>query len=229
MDTEKNNSKTTDSYLDLPITLGTELIIELINLKLCIKSEVVGVENGQYIIIKLSSHDLMGNFRSDAVKESPMLIKYHHNGVIYGFKASILNVVSTPARLFFINYPETVEEFHVVNSSRFECNLPANAMFGYRIVEMVIIDISKEGCLCAIKTSSKDDELYNLIQVNKKIDMKVQLPGATGRLDLTGNVRNVSKDVDKILVGVKFEEVTPAVKEKLENFASLLTDVQKKQ
>jgi PilZ domain-containing protein/flagellar protein YcgR len=219
----------TGSYIHLPITLEDELIIELVNLKQGIKGSVVGLEKGKYLIIKIAPNDLIGSFASDLVRETPMVVKYQHKGVVYGFKARILNVVPVPARLFFVSYPDKVEELHVLSSSRYACNLQAVAMFGYQLVEMTVIDMSEDGCLCAVKSSPADKALYDSAQVNKMIELKVQLPGAAGRADLAGMIKNVSKDDDRIHLGIKFDEISPAVKAKLRGFLSGMTEAEKKQ
>ncbi len=221
----QNSTQNTDGApsLDLPITLGTGLIIELVNLKQRIKSSLVGMEPGKYLIIRLSEKDLIGNFRSDNVKESPMIVRYLHNGTVYGFRSSIVNIVSVPAKLFFVTYPSKLEEFTVLSNSRHECILPALTMIGNAFVDMVILDISKQGCLCMVKTADpNDDKLYGAVQVNKTIDIKVQFPGAEGKFGLMGKIRNVSKDVGKILLGVQFEEMPPDLKARLDNFLSLI-------
>lgn len=209
-------------HLDLPITLGTGLIIEIVNLKQRIKSQLVGMEHGKYLIVRVSEKDLIGNFRSDHVKDSPMIVRYLHNGTVYGFSSSILNIVSTPAKLFFVTYPSKIDEFTVLSNSRHECILPALTMIGNDFVEMVILDISKQGCLCMVKTADPNDErLYGAVQVNKTIDIKVQFPGAEGKFGLVGKIRNVSKDVGKILLGVQFDNIPPDLRAQLDGFLSL--------
>lgn len=219
----EKESTSESSYLTLPLALGSDLLVDIVTLKLRIKSKMVGMEPGQYIIIKLSPNDLMGNFRSEMVRESPMIIRYLYKGTVYGFSSQVINVVSAPAKIFFVSYPNKIDEFNIMNKSRFSCILPAHTMFGNDIAEMVIVDISREGCQCVIKTASKNDPLYNLVQINKKIDIKAQFPGSEGKFDLVGKVRNISKDVDKITLGVMFEEMSPEFKAKLEHFISLIS------
>lgn len=212
----------------LPIHFGTSLLVEITNLKLRIKSFMVGIEHGRYIIVKISEQDLIGNFRSEAVLESPMVIRYMHNGVIYGFKTRVMNVVSQPAKLFFVEYPQSVEEFSVRSKSRYECVLPASTMFGNDIVDMIIVDISREGCQAMIKVPEpKREALYGLIQVNKKIEMKVQFPGSDGKYDLTGTIRNVGKEPEKIILGILFEAFASPTKDKLEGFIKLMDEAGK--
>lgn len=95
--------------LTLPSVFGTEVLIELAALKLRIKSSVVGMEKGRYLIVRISDQDLIGSFRSELVKESPMTIRFLHNNIIYGFSTEIIAVVSSPAKLFFVTYPEKID------------------------------------------------------------------------------------------------------------------------
>ncbi len=223
------NLKEIPAAVHLPITIGSEMLIEIVNLNLRIKSVLIGIDEGLFILARLSFNDLMGTFRSEAVRESPVNVKYMHKGVVYGFKAEILNMVSSPSKLMFVSYPKAIEEQKGNAASRHECILPAVTMFGNELIEMVIVDISKEGCQCAIKASvPKNESLFGLIQVNKSIDIKAQFPGAADKIALVGKIRNISKDTDKIVVGVMFEEMPQDVKARLEKFTSLISGIGKR-
>lgn len=219
---EKPSAPIGEPRLQLPITLDAELLLEIIDLKLRIKSLLVGMEHEQYLVIKIYPNDLIGTFRSEVVKESPIIIRYFYKGAVYGFRANILNIVSIPAKLFFVTYPEKFEEIKILDTSRFECILPASTMFGNEIVDMTVVDISKEGCLCIIKMSQeKNDKLYGLLRINQKVDLMVQFPGTAGKSDLSGKIRNMSKGTEKIMFGVIFEEMTSDVRTKLDHLISL--------
>jgi len=213
--------KRMDPYIYLPLTFGSEMLIEVVNLKLRIKTTLVGMEGGRYIITKLSANDLMGSFRSDTVKKSPIIVRYLHKGTVHGYKAKILNVVSNPAKLFFLSYPEKIDELNVLTYSRYECVLPARTMLGNDLVDMVIVDISHEGCLAVIKTRQRS--LHEMLQVNKKIDIVVQFPNTHGNTELKGKIRNIGKDVDKVKLGVVFEGLSPELKAVLASYINLIT------
>lgn len=219
---EKQPAHAGEPRLHIPITLGAELLLEIIDLKLRIKSLLVGMEHEQYLVIKIYPNDLIGTFRSEAVKESPIIIRYFYKGAVYGFRATILNIVSAPAKLFFVTYPEKFEEIKALDTARFECILPASTMLGNEIVDMTVVDISKEGCLCMIKMSpEKNDKLYGLLRINQKIDLMVQFPGMVGKSDLIGLVRNMSKGTERIMLGIIFEEMLPDARAKLDHLISL--------
>ena len=214
-------------YTPFHLAIGSEVLIEIEALKLRIKCSLVGLETGQYIIIRLSDRDLVGNFRSEHIKSGQLLVRYLYQGAVYGFRAELLNVISTPAKIFFLSYPSKIEEYVMRERDRFDCVLPAGTMLDNEIVDMVIIDISTEGCQCVIKAAAGRGELYNYMQVNKVLDISVQFPGKEGIYRLSGRVRNLSKGADKITLGVKFEGLAPAASERIKEFISLVSSARK--
>lgn len=222
MNKETPQTSAQPGRLHLPITAGAELLIEIIDLKLRIKSVLIGMEHEGYIIVKIFPNDLIGTFRSDAVKDSPMVIRYLHKGTVYAFKAKVLTVISAPAKLFIVSYPDGFEEIKVLDTARFECILPASAMVGNDIVDMTVVDVSKEGCLCMIKASgAKNEALSKLLQINKRLELMVQFPGLPGKFDLVGRIRNLSKGTDRIMLGVLFESMSDDARSKLDHLISL--------
>ncbi|MBI5902207.1 MAG: PilZ domain-containing protein [Deltaproteobacteria bacterium] len=217
------------SPVHLPITLGTELIAEIVNLNLRIRSVLAGMDGGRFLLIKLSPNDLMGTFRSEMVTRSPVIVKFQYKDTVYSFNSEVLNIVSNPCKLMFLAYPSKVEEFKARPDSRHECVLPAMAMLDNEILDMVIVDISREGCQCFIKASGARGEALNaLIRVDTDLDIRAQFPGTEERFRFTGKVRSISKDVDRIKIGVMFEKISPEVKAKIDGFIALISEVKTK-
>lgn len=213
----------------LPITLGTELIAEIVNLNLRIRSVLAGMDGNRFLLIKLSPNDLMGTFRSEMVTRSPVIVKFQYKDTVYSFDSEVLNIVSNPCKLMFLAYPSKVEEFKVRPDSRHECVLPAMAMLDNEIIEMVVIDISREGCQCVIKAPGARGEALNArIHVNTDLDIRARFPGTEERFRFTGKVRNISKGADTITIGVMFEKVSPDVKAKIDGFIALISEVRTK-
>lgn len=212
----------------LPINVGTELLVEFVNLNLRVKTTLVGFESGGYLIIRISSQDLV-NCRSDIIRDCNLIVRYLYRGSVYGFKTSILNMVSNPARLLFLSYPTRIEGYNVRSNPRYECILPAAIKMGETSAEMVIVDISRDGCRCVVKTSAVADpeELYKFIDVNKGVQVLLQLPGIEDRIDLSGDIRNLNKDSDRIVFGLMFDSLRQDVKARLEGFISLISEISK--
>ena len=205
----------------LPITIDDDLIIEIVDLNLRIKSMLVGMEHGDYVIAKINANELIGRFRSADVMESPMVVGYGHKETIYNFSTTVVGVVSSPAKLFFLKYPEKIDSVSTREMARHGCEIEAQAMFGNDLVELSLVDVSRNGCQCVIKPRSiKEAALYGMFQVNKKMDIVARLPGTEGGCDLKGVIRNVGKDVESITLGVRFEGVPLESRLRLDGFIS---------
>jgi c-di-GMP-binding flagellar brake protein YcgR len=211
----------------LPISVGTELLVEITDLKLRLKSELIGIEDEEYLLIKLSHHDPDGGFNDDAIAKSPVIIKYAYRGSVYGFKTDILNIVSIPAHLAFVSYPKQIEEHNIRASSRFDCVLPAEGIFDGTSAELIITDISVNGCRCVILTSliMNRKKLYEVLNMDSTMELELQFPGMKDKLRLPGIIKNINKDSEEIMCGVKFEKVPKKTEKNLENFIKMLESI----
>ena len=214
-----------DSFPLLPISLGSELLIEVPDKNLRVRNSFVGMEKGQFILAKIASNDLIGTFRSESIRAGELQISYLHDNTVYGFRAGVLNIVSSPARLFFLAYPRKIEELNSRGGFRYECVLPATSMLGNELVSIVIVDISREGCQCILRAPiTKDSLLYNLMQVNKKIDISVRFPGSEKISMINGRIRSFAQAADKIKIGIKFEELAAKERAEFEGFINLVSE-----
>lgn len=216
-------------HLHIPLCLGSEFVVELGSLNLRIKCVFVGMDNGRFIVAKLSPNDLIGVFRSDTVTKNPVKVTYHHKDMVYAYDGEILNVVSNPTKLMFISYPERVDELKAHPQARLECALPSTVMLANDFVDMVIVDISSDGCQGVIKApGARAQMLSSLIQVNKAMDIRTQFPGGNDTVAFTAKVRNVSNDVDKISIGMVFADIPQDAKAKLLGYIARLAEQKKK-
>ncbi len=211
----------------LPISVGTELLVDIVDLKIRLKSELVGIEDEEYLLVKLSHQEPDGGFDDDTIAKSPIIIKYAYRGSVYGFKTEVLNIVSTPARLAFISYPEKIEEHNVRASSRFDCVLPAEGIFEGTSTELIITDISVNGCRCVIITSlvMHKKKLYEVLNMDSTMELDLQFPGVKEKLRIPGVIKNINKDAEEIMCGVKFEKIPKKTKTNLERFIKMLSSV----
>ena len=213
-------------YPHIPIAVGTELLVEIVDLRLRYKSVLIGIENGKYMINRLPHKELSGSVQLQRVLRSPIIIKYVYNGFVYGFRTKVLNIISNPARLLFVAYPEEIEEQSVRCHPRYECVLPAEIKIGDDVIELVIVDISKTGCGCVIKTSAVENknQMFESLNMNTKIDLKAHLPGTETKLGLPGHIRHIYKDDHTITLGVLFEEMEPGVMTEFDKFCSWISE-----
>lgn len=216
---------TKDPRSNLPIDIGTELLIEIVNLSLKIKGTLVGLEYGSYVILRISPRDLVGSFRSEDVLGSAIIVRYLFKGAVYGFKTSIMNTVSNPARILFTKYPENIEGMNIRTNPRYSCILPARTAFGDSAFNGAMVDISMEGGRCVIKRppGPEMESLCLAIDANKSAHIKLDLPGIDKPIDIKASVRNICKDNDKISFGASFDEISQQDRTSMERFISLIS------
>jgi len=212
----------------LPVTIGTELLAEFQDFSLRTKSNLIGMKKGQYLVI-CTQHDLTG-VRAEALKNSSVIVRYLYRGSIFGFRTRVLSLIHSPDRLVFLSYPEKIEEFRVRTSQRYECILPAVTIVDGVEGETVVVDISANGCKCTMKTSGVTDaeKFYKTMDTNREAALRVQFPGSPESYELTGSIKNMSKDTDKITFGLLFGPIKTATKKKLDEFISLISEVKEK-
>ncbi len=122
METYHTNSQHKDP---IHIPLGSELLAEISKMNLRFKFSLVGMEKGQFIVAKVYPNDLLGTFRSEAIKESNISLSFLQGDTVYEFSSEVLNVVTHPAKMFFMTYPRKIEETKVRRSIRYDCTIPA--------------------------------------------------------------------------------------------------------
>jgi len=219
-----------EPHLHLPITLGTELLVEIAEMKLRTKSVLIGMENSSYLIMKMSSQDFESALAGEKSGASELIVRYLFKGSVYGFKTRLMKLLADPAGLAFVTYPDKIEEFNVRNIPRYECILPAETILDSAPVELVIVDISSKGCRCVIKTSAaggSKETLYSSIDIDKVIPLRVSLPGVEEKLGIKGKIRNINKDNDRVIFGVLFDEPDEKTEKTLTKFVSLISDIEK--
>ncbi|MFQ5328826.1 MAG: PilZ domain-containing protein [Thermodesulfobacteriota bacterium] len=214
----------TNGGFKLPITLDHELLIEFAELKLRFKSLLVGMEQNVFILAKIFSNDLVGLFNNDGLSKTPLRVMYRYKGAIYRFDTTIQQAVNFPARTFFLKYPAAVEKHCTPEKVRYKVNLPAQTMLGRDIVEISIDDISHNGCLCVINTSEQEEKsLYELIRIDRRIEIMVQFTNAEECCHLVGTIRNASQDINQIQLGVLFVKLKPAVKKRVADYIAFIS------
>jgi len=209
----------------LPILVGTDLLVEIIDLNTRLKCKLVGLQDDDFLIISLSAKDLSGIYSKDTISNSEIIVRYMHNGTIYGFKSTVLNMIFKPSRLAFLTYPDTVEEQNVRAKPRYECILPASVALGESSFDAILADISEGGCRAVIKAPDDggDKEASGVsADVGCKAELRLKLPGIKDGLPVKGVVRSVNKDVDRTILGICFEGAEGEIREKLCDFISLI-------
>jgi len=206
------------------IELGSQLQIEIDGVTFRFKSVLVGMESDEYLIIKTPMVPSNAPFTSIKQKLFPgiqVIVRYLYKGTVFGFQSKLIEAISTPVRLLFVEYPKIVENYDLRSQERTDCFLPVKI----KIMDKedkeehgAILDISERGCRCLIK-ALKDEKLPSA-QIDDQITLTCQFPGIEGEQVVSGNVKNISRDKRQMILGIEFHEIVARVKDIIAQYLS---------
>lgn len=191
------------------IKIGTRLQISIEGRDRKLDSELVGVKNNEYLIVKLPENILyMGH---------KLIVRYMHGSKIYAFRSTVLANIFEPDILVFLKFPHEIEGRDLRQTPRFPCSLPSNAEIGIHVVQAVISDISSVGAMLSV-----DKEHSGLresrMKIGSKITLTTFLPGDESQHTLLGELKNVSSNKHLLRVGMAFTETDMRSQESLTNY-----------
>jgi c-di-GMP-binding flagellar brake protein YcgR len=180
-----------------------------------LRSSLVGIKPKKYLI--LDTPHLMG-IETKIYAGNKIAIIFLSQGVIYGFKTTILNSIRDPSRLMFITYPEVIECHELRDHQRVQCYMPAIVKFDGDMsqCEGVILDISCGGCRFSTRTVSR--EKSHLFQNEARVNIAFKPLGTGASMICDGKIMNIKIEGDKTVIGVAFVNVSNRTRSELEAY-----------
>ena len=201
------------------MNIGITLRLQIEERRRRISCELIGIDEGKYLIVKMPPLHTMENVSNLMAKGTEIAVKYMYKGTMFGFKSQVIELIHNPFKLVFMKYPEEIESLDFRGNERVVCFLPANVKIAENIIEGGITDISRAGCLFVIEAPEHEDRI-NLLELNNEIKIGFYLPGIAGELCIDSKQRSVKKDDDGTSLGVEFVNMDSSVQEKLFGFLS---------
>ena len=202
------------------MNIGTIFRLQIKGAKRRLSSELIGIEDGKYLIVRMPPLHTMENVSTLLIKGNEIAVKYMYKGSIVGFKSQIIDLIYNPFKLVFIEYPEKIESYDFRGHKRVECFLPANIRIAEHKIEGCITDISKAGCLFDIEAPELEDSI-NMLELNNEICVGFHLPGVEQELSATAKQRNIKKDNNSASIGIEFVNMDSEVQAKLFDFLAI--------
>ena len=207
-----------DKGVRIFIELGTNLQLDIEGTNISLTSEMIGMEVGKYLIIKVYK---MNNDQREELRNNTITVKYLHKNSILGFKSNIISIISEPENIIFLEYPKSIENFSVRTHERGPCFLPIQLEIEYNVVEGAIIDINTAGCCCVIKHFKVLDE-----QALDKVTIHLQNNKSEREYSLTGNVRSIRQKKDELNIGIMFTKIDTNTQKAIQAIVPRLWDLQ---
>jgi len=202
------------------LNIGVILRLQIKGAKRRLSSELIGIEDGKYLIVKMPPLYTMENVPTFLIKGNEIAVKYVYKGAIFGFQSQIIDLIHKPFKLVFIKYPEEIESYDFRGNKRVECFLPAYIKIAEHIIEGRITDISRAGCLFTIETPEHEGSI-NLLELNNEICIGFHLPGIEEELSVDAKQRSIKRDTDGTSIGIEFTKMDSSVQTKLFSFLSI--------
>ena len=201
----------------LTIDLGTLLVLEFDETNRRLKSELIGMDPGNFLLIRMPANFQERNLSRMYPKGTTLIVRYVYEGSVFGFQSYIVSYMLQPSRLIFLSYPEEVEGHNLRSARRINCFLPATLKSVNHDVHGFIIDLSNTGCRFRLKAEDMEDS-DELHQLHLPVILKTPIPGVAQELDFTGEVRNVKVDSEVNIMGIQFVNLDPESQEYLNHY-----------
>ncbi len=189
------------------ISLGTALQIEFPGVEERFRSVLIGMEPDTYLVVRTPIGVSAGMVRSHLLPGTLLTIRYVFGGSVWGFRCRILQSLTGNIRVLFVSFPDAVENHDLRRCDRIECLVPADASFEGKSFPGMITDMSEEGVRLVFHLERAPGiEEWNP-EVGSRLELGMQLPGSVQNVPAQVEVRNLSRDGERLLLGLQFVDL----------------------
>ncbi len=197
--------------------VGTTLKIQIEGTRAQLESELMEIEDNQYLLIKMPPIYTAIDASKLIYKGNTIFVRYQTQGSVFGFESQIIDFNSNTEKTISIAYPSKIENYDLRKNKRIDCYLPVNVKIEGNVVNGGIINISKEGCLVVIDPAETENS-KELLKINVDLDMHFQLPGVEESLNVTAIRKNLIIGKESMRIGTEYVNMDFEVQAKLHNF-----------
>ena len=202
---------------------GLPLQVEVEGVSFRMNSIAVGMIAERFLIMKYPNTGIYGSIDSKMFKGNKIVVRYINGGDVFGFQSELIEMITSPLKLLFISCPSLIVRKNLRSNKRVECSLPARLKPSTKDENMVfedglITDISMAGCRFTMMKAAEQARH----EMNGTVMLHIEIPGVEGGIELSGSVKNVQRDSQRISMGVQFAEIDEQKKEKFMEFIATL-------
>jgi hypothetical protein len=204
----------------ISLDIGVTFQLKLVDVAYPLQSILVGMEIDEYLIIKIPSQ--FGNVKHKLFPGVEIIVRYIHQGIIFGFQTKLIDVIFKPVKLLFLEYPKIIEHHELRSHKRAHSIFPAKVSIKDKVSNGAIIDISKSGCRCHILATQK--EPLPPVQIDDEVLLTCKFPGIHGDHNVLGIVRNIKKSRKDLILGVEFKIIEEKLNDHIINYIYSIED-----
>jgi len=184
----------------ISLEIGIPIQLQLEGVSFPLQSILVGMEIESYLILKIPAQ--FANIKHKLVPGTDIIVRYIYQGIVFGFQTKLIEVISRPVKLLFLEYPKIIEHHDLRSQKRAHSIFPTVIKIKDKTNNGAIIDISINGCRCHILASQR--EQLPPAQIDDEIKLLCKFPGIQGDHEVLGIIRNIKKSRKELILGVEF-------------------------
>ena len=187
------------------ITAGSVVNIQRVGEGARVQAEVLGAVPEAYIALREApSGSETRTLRFLYLRaEDPLVLRFLHEGVVYGFRTAVSRLVTDPEYLVFVLYPRLVEHISVRRELRTLCRMPCLVAYaGGDAQPGLMLDVSAAGCR-VVGPFGQDEASPS---ENLAVTVTLVLPGQVEPFHITGVVRRLSSREEGSVLGIAFDQ-----------------------
>lgn len=200
------------------ISIGTHLQVEIAGLEDRFRSVLIGIDPDHYLVIKTPIALSAGMIRSCLLSGATIIIRYVFAGSAWGFQCQILQTLTGNIQVIFVSYPETVENHDLRSNDRIDCLIPADVTADGRVYPGVMTDLSQTGSRLLLSSVKNSGVEHWMPELGCELALELQLPGAAVPAPASAILRNLSRDGERVLLGLQFNRLDDSAQQALTGF-----------
>lgn len=185
----------------IAVEIGIPIKVEVEGIEIPLQSTIVGLENNRYIIIK--APEPFQRVEHKLFKGNELIVRYISDGTVYAFQTRVLEIITKPLSLLFLEYPRIIQHHELRVQKRLHCHIPVRVLFADKENLGCILDLAVSGCRCLIR-AAKNQGLIPC-DLDSKLTLKCIIPGSKEMITLTGSVKNLKRTRKEIDLGINFD------------------------
>lgn len=168
------------------------------------KTSIIGIDRDKCLIIRPPA---LAGIETKLFKKNQTVVSYLHEGMIFGFRCTLIGFIKTPFPLLILSYPEAAEQLNLRKHKRLSCLLNGQLLTDKLPVKVVILDISPSGCRLAVPDPAGLNMSHCSMGSNMSItmDMNEEIQES---VTVVARVKNLQTDGNGLMIGAEFDKVT---------------------
>jgi len=183
------------------IDIGTKVYLEIDGVTFSVTSVFIGLLKDEFMIITLPKR--YKSVKNKLYPGNKMIVKYLHEGSVYAFQASVIEMITSPIQALALEYPKVVQKRELRGSKRRHVVIPGRVEAKKTEFPIIVDDISKKGCrfMHQGKTNLREGDLLRVY---------CKFPGFADEAGAMACVRNIRREQGTLSIGVEFQDATQA-------------------